>query len=281
MNPDSNSVTLGASNLRIDSNDIDRNGVLNSENSSIGGNFGYNATLLSALSGGITFDTTVGADRVDFSGWKFVRVPLNISSATAANWSAIKSVRIALKPGATATKSGTIHIAKIAIVGNKWQTEDPTVVGSTITAAAINAEDDATYVSPAGNANYDDLNQVNTALTGPTPTKRKEQSLALNYAYNTATGTVLAKSVTISPMDFTSYGSIRFFVRKNGSKTASNQQASLLFRAGSDTDYWEFSFPIDSLPADEWTEMKITQVGSVRPNTWVAGTPRRDCPIGR
>lgn len=273
VNPDATSVTLGAGNLRIDSNDIDRNGVLNSENTTIGGNFGYNAPLLPSPSGGITFDSTVGANRVDFSGWKFVRVPLNISSATASNWSAVKSVRLSLKPGATATRAGTIHIAKIAIVGNKWQTEDPTVVGSTITAAAINTEDDATYVSPAGNANFDDLNQINTALTGPTPTKRKEQSLALRYAYNTATGTVLSKSVTISPMDFTSYGSIRFFVRKNAAVTASNQQANFLFRAGSDTDYWQFSYPIDSLPADEWLEIKINQIGSVRPNAWVSGTP--------
>jgi len=50
---------------------------------------------------------------MDYSGWKFVRVPLNISSATAASWSAIKEMRISLKrtsgqPG----RAGSINIAK-------------------------------------------------------------------------------------------------------------------------------------------------------------------------
>ncbi len=272
INPDSTVATLGANNLRIDSNDLDRNGVLNTENILIGGNIGYDADLLTDPISSITFPGEP-ENRVDFSGWKFVRVPLNISSSTASNWSAIKELRLSLKPGGTATKTGTIHIAKIAIVGNRWLPEDPTVVGSTISVTAINTEDDASYVSPAGDPDFDDLNQINTALTGPTPTNRKEQSLAVNYSYDIASGTVLAKNVTVSPMDFTPYGSVRFFVRKNAAKTSSGQEANLVFRAGSDTDYWEFSYPIDSLVADVWTQIKIDQTGGERPNLWVSGVP--------
>jgi len=68
---------------------------------------------------------------------------------------------------------------------------------------AINTED-TPLTCPTGNPDFDNLNQINTALTGPQPTKRKEQSLAIDYAFNTTTGpaTVTAKSVTVAPMDF-------------------------------------------------------------------------------
>src|SRR4029077_15409135 len=134
-------------------------------------------------------------------------------------------------------RAGSISLAKISVVGNKWQTQDPLTLisGSTITAAAINTEDDANYVSPAGIPDFDALNQVNTALTGPTPTKRKEQSLAIDYAFSatTAPATVTATNVTVSPMDFSVYGTLHFFVHKNGSLTSNNQGTFLVFRAGS------------------------------------------------
>jgi len=294
QNPDGSVTTLGAGNLRLDTNDLDRNGVLDSENFNVGGNFGYDAHLpnQNVISGNvtsqpaITFDPSLpggGTNRMDYSGWKFVRVPLNISSATAANWTAIKELRISLKPGPGSAKTGTINIGKISIVGNKWQAEQSAVVGSTITSQAINTEDNANYVSPSGNSDFDDLNQVNTALTGPTPAKRKEQSLALDFAFSltTAAATVDAMSVTVSAMDFTQYGSIKFFAYKTPG-TTSAPGANIIFRAGSDTDYWEFDYPIDNLPPNtctsagsctgNWTELTIKQIGGTRPNAWASGT---------
>jgi len=284
QNPDGTISTLGANNFRLDTNDLNRNGVLDpNDDSSIGGNLGYpvadlpNVNMNTIGTPDITFDPNLGPDRMDFSGWKFVRVPLNISSATASNWSAIQELRISLKPGSTGTKTGTISIAKISVVGNKWQTETPVVAGSSITASAINTEDNANYVSPAGNPDFDSLNQVNTALTGPTPTKRREQSLAIDYAFagTASSATVDAENVTVSPMDFTAYGTLHFFVSKNTTVTSSNQQgAQLIFRAGSDTDYWEFDYPIDNLPntPNTWTELTINQIGGTRPNAWVSGS---------
>src|SRR5205823_4469610 len=115
---------------------LDRNGSLDIENTAIGGNIGYDASpgnggVLTPTINPISFDPT-RPNLVDFTGWKFVRVPLNISSTTASNWSAIKEIRISLKRGATATRSGSISIAKIAVVGNKWQTDNG-VETSTIT----------------------------------------------------------------------------------------------------------------------------------------------------
>jgi len=43
-NPDATITTLGANNLRIDSNDLDRNGTLNFEDPTVGGNIGYDAS---------------------------------------------------------------------------------------------------------------------------------------------------------------------------------------------------------------------------------------------
>jgi len=291
VNPDGSISTLGAGNLRLDTNDLDRNGVLDPENSNVGGSFGYISGLPNSnvtengSQPSITFDPTLGGvnNRVDFSGWKFVRVPLNISSDTASNWTAIKELRISFKPGLGAVRTGTINIGKISVVGNKWQTEQPTVLGSTVTSQAVNTEDNANYVSPAGNADFDDLNQVNTALTGPTPAKRKEQSLSLDFAFQSTTGpaTVDAMSVTVAPMDFTQYGSIKFFAYKTPG-TTSSPGANIIFRAGSDTDYWEFDFPIDNLPPNtctsassctgNWMELTINQIGGTRPNAWASGS---------
>ena len=292
-NPDGSVITFGSGNNRLDSEDLDRNGVLDPENSNVGGSYGYDSALasqnLNVLAAGpqpsITFDPTLGPgnNRVDFSGWKFVRVPLNISTTTAANWTAIKELRISLQPGPGSAKTGTINIGKISVVGNKWMTEQPPDTGSTIVSQAINTQDNPNYVSPAGNADFDDLNQINTALTGPTPAKRLEQSLALDYSFQSTTGpaTVDAMSVTISPMDFTQYGSLKFFVYKT-SGTTSSPGANIVFRAGSDTDYWEFDYPIDNLPPNvctsasscsgNWIELTINQIGGTRPNAWASGS---------
>jgi len=292
IDPDGTQQTLGANNLRLDSNDLDRNGFLDPENTTIGANYGYDAAIVSnpnvTAPACINFNTGDGqctgqANRMDFTGWKFVRVPLNISSTTAsnagaANFTAVKELRISLMPGGVgATKFGTINIAKISIVGNRWQSDEPAVVGSTtsLTSAAINTEDDAGYVSPAGNPDFDDLNQVNTALTGPTPTVRKEQSLALDYTFNNTTGpvTLTATNVTVAPMDFTPYGSLHFFVYRNTKKAGSTPGGNIIFRAGSDTDYLEYSYPIDDqhLTPNAWTELTIQQIGGTRPNTWAPG----------
>jgi len=287
QNPNGSFSTLGAGNLRLDSNDLDRNGVLDGEDTSIGANYGYDAAALNGMNvtsnEDITFDSTVGPNRVDFSGWKIVRVPLNISSATASNFSAIKELRISLRPMSAGPTGGqgTINIAKIAVVGNKWQAETSAVIGSTITSSAINTEENANYVSPAGNADFDDLNQINTALTGPTPAKRKEQSLAIDYAFaaTTAPVAVTAVNVTVSPMDFTAYGSLHFFVYKNGSLTSNNQGSILIFRAGTVTDYLEFDYPVDNLPPNAWTELTINQIGGSRPTGWASGTAGGSVPL--
>src|SRR5205085_11354233 len=138
---------IGSGNLHLDSEDLDRNGILDAENPFVGGNLGYRS---SDPTQAIDFGGSV-SNAVDHTTWKFVRVPLNISTTTAANWSAIKEMRVTLRPvTGQAGHSGTISIAKIAVVGNKWQAQVPEVIGSTLTAAAINTEDDATYVSPLG-----------------------------------------------------------------------------------------------------------------------------------
>jgi hypothetical protein len=295
-NPDGSIVTIGAGNNRLDTEDLYRNGVLEPEDPTQGGSFGYQSALASenvnVLAAGpqpsITFDPTLGptstggTSRVDFSGWKYVRVPLNISTTTAANWTAIKVLRISLLPGTGTNRTGTINIGKISVVGNKWMAEQPAVAGSNIVSQAINTQDNPNYVSPAGNADFDNLNQVNTALTGPTPAKRLEQSLALDYSFQATTGpaTVDAMSVTVSPMDFTQYGSIKFFVYKTSGTTPS-PGANIIFRAGDDTDYWEFDYPVDSLPPNacsspsscsgNWVELTIDQIGGSRPNAWASG----------
>jgi hypothetical protein len=258
-NPDGTEVRIGASNLRIDTEDLDRNGILDAENSQIGGSFGYNATQAIDFGGG------AGANRVDFTGWRFVRVPLNISSSTAgglAAWTAVKELRLTLRQGAGGGRAGLIQIAKIAIVGNRWLVDDTSVTGSTMTVQAVNNEDDTAYFSPSG-SDFDALNQVNTALSGPQPTKRREQALSMVYnvpAPISGTSTATIRSVTISPMDFSIYDSLKFFVRRADRPAGSNLRGNFIFRAGSDTDFWQYSIPVDQIPSGtEWKLITVRQ----------------------
>jgi hypothetical protein len=273
-NPNGTTTPIGAGNLVIDSQDLDRDGTLEPDNPNAGGNIGYSPTAISSIS----FNGSSGLNTVDHSGWQFVRIPLNISSNTfsansADRWSSIKELRLTLHPGSGA-KTGTIRIAKISIVGNKWQADAPITLGSSVTVKAINNEDDPTYTSPAGDPDFDALNQVNTALTGPTPNKRKEQALALNYDMTDSTvdgSSVTANEVTVSPMDFTPYGTIRMYVYGDGGGE------TFFYRAGTDTDYWEFSCPVTWRG---WRQLYIGQAApgaNQRPDHWVAD-PRNPSP---
>jgi hypothetical protein len=264
QNPDTTVTQVGAANLRLDSEDLDRNGLLDSANPIVGGDVGYNSTVSN-------FNVT-GANTVDFTGWRFIRIPLNISSSTAINWTAIKEMRLSLRSatGAPGTQSA-IKIGKIAVVGNRWQAQTSLVAGSTATVFAISNETDSNYVTPAGHPDFDNLNQISGLISGPQPTKKKEQALAFRYDFAAGTqgSSVTANSVSGSPMDFTSYGAVRMFVFGNGSGQ------TFFFRAGSDTDFWEFSVPITWTG---WQEVRIKQVdpsGNQRPNTWEpdAGNP--------
>lgn len=265
-NPDNTTTQIGVSNLHLDSEDLDRNGILDSANALVGGSVGYAA---SNSNQSLDFGGS-GLNAVDHNTWKFVRVPLNISSTTAADWSSIKEMRISLKPSGSPGKRGTIRIAKLSVVGNRWEVSDTGLFGSTITVKAINNEDDAAYVSPAGNPDFDALNQINTALSGPTPSKRKEQALAIDYSFaaGLSGSSVTARSVTVSPMDFTPYGSLRFFLYGDAS---SGNREIFFFRAGTDTDYLEYSIPVTW---QGWAQISIRQIstsGNQRPDTWADG----------
>jgi hypothetical protein len=282
-NPDSSVVQIGPNNLRLDSEDLDRNGLLDAGQptrdvagaSGVGGELGYASTQ------GSTFDAGPGANRVDYTGWKFIRIPLNISSATATQqWSAIKEIRVSLKAPVGGFVGGAgrgiVKIGKISVVGNKWQSQTSTVAGSTVNVFAISNETDATYSSPAGNADFDDLNQVNGLISGPQPQKRREQALAFDYFFDatTAGSSVTAISVSATPMDFTTYGSIRMFVHGDG------KGETFFFRAGSDADYWEFH---TNVTWSGWQEIRIDQVdtsGTQRSNAWVADTLNPGTNIG-
>jgi len=270
-----------ANNLHLDSEDLDRNGILNTVEVPVS-NVGFLSPDVTGAQAINQSGTTLGSDgtdgnAVDFSGFKFVRVPLEISSGTLAA-TQVKELRITLraKPGSAGT-TGVIKIAQISIVGNKWLPYNAPV-GSTVAVTAVNTQDDAnppvSYISPSGVGDFDSLNQINTALSGPVPAKRLEQSLAINYTLlpSTSPGVGLSSATAVSiltnPDDLTEYGSIRFFVRSIGD----GNPTTFVFRAGSDTDYWEFRAPLPTGPP-QWQEYYIQQVSSSggsssRPDTW-------------
>ncbi|MCX7759459.1 MAG: hypothetical protein N2169_07645, partial [bacterium] len=133
---------FGENNGRIDTQDLDGNGKLDSGNAGIGGHFGYygNNYFIDISSNNIlTYE-------VNFNSWHNWVFPLLISSSETYKWSNIKVVRLTLKKGVNTPIKGRISIARLAVVGNNWDIHFSTYATESINLYAINNVDNPNYV---------------------------------------------------------------------------------------------------------------------------------------
>ncbi len=152
-----------------------------------------------------------------YKGWNFVSIPLDITSTNKDSWTAIKHIRLWLEDS---NKSGTIKIASLSIVGNRW--EDPIVTGTAdeFIIDVISNEDSATYDSPPGIDLEDD---------------EREQSLQFKYTNLTAGSEGYTKFFFSKAQDYSKHKSLKFFLHGDSSN------ATFFINLGSsDSEYFSY-----------------------------------------
>lgn len=240
-------VRIGAGNGDVDTKDLDANGVL---------------TRYDTIAGPGPYRIDVGTT----TGWHFFQIPLNITSAV--DWQAIKQIRLTINGGKG--KFGTIQIANLTLSSNKWEPVTSSVSGSSVTIAAINNETDPNYARADNcllyNKDYQSLYDLETSDL----TDRKEQTLLFHYKITNPLGGEAAAKVLYDTRayDFSSYQKFRVFVHG----TSENAGDMFFIQAGNDSNYFEFSKPVNT---DGWELITIYQVDmnkDGKPDLWAVNS---------
>lgn len=181
---------------------------------------------------------------INWSGWKKVEWDLGITTDTASNWTAIKHVRIALKG---TNVSGSIKIASMGVVGNKWErgvVENPS---DNFSVGAVNTEDDYDVYGRGllDNNDYEDLYGERTVGE-----KEVEQTLSLKYTLiSGATG--YTKWTFTTAEDYSQYKELKFFIKNPDYPT---KNPKFIMRLGTPSDYYQFERTVN------WNGWKLLSI---------------------
>ncbi len=280
-------MRYGANNGKIDTEDLNANGLLDPADLS-GGDFGYanlaNPGLYDATTGSdinyVTFNST--------SGWQTLQIPLNISSQTASSWTTIKQLRISV----SAANSGNLCVggcimkfASIAVLGNSWLTAQPgdpdlgtgAIAFESMTVTAVNNINNPNYVpiyNAGGDAGtvFNELYGSIASLQQQTNTQNiQEQALQLDYSGLTPGCTVYTKRVFSSAIDISQHHEFNFLLYGNADPTHVDTSGKQVFfmRVGSDQSYFEVQVPI-TFQGWKLVHVHQTDPGNGIMNNWVS-----------
>ncbi|MEK9145837.1 MAG: hypothetical protein AAB339_09530, partial [Elusimicrobiota bacterium] len=251
--PTPNSRRYGGGNGRIDSEDLNQNGKLDSADFT-GGDFGY----LNSASPNL-YDVTDQTNKttLNFSGWHTFQIPLNITQAEAPRWLAIKQLRLSVRRTAGGNSAGTIQFARVAVVGNSWlrgEAKDPAtgaVGGGSITIRAVNNVDNPEYTPifrAGGDAQtvFNDLYGTTEELQRQSNSSNlSEQALEIRFGSLSAGTTVHTRRNFIRALDISQHRKFVFLLNGNTDPLNSAQGDKVFFlRAGSEKDFFEIQVPI-------------------------------------
>ncbi|MFA6317186.1 MAG: hypothetical protein WC943_07195, partial [Elusimicrobiota bacterium] len=277
------STRYGEKNGRIDSEDLDQNGRLDSQDFS-GDDFGYlgnaglgNNTLRNATDSTDHTSIDFGADK-----WRTFQVPLNISTATASRWTAVKQIRISIRKKAggavCAGMTCAVKFARVALVGNSWLRGAPgdpangqgqTSNVETLTATPVNSVDNPDYVpifnagGQAGDAFTDLYGEVSTLQKQSGSKNLSEQALQLEFVNMGAPvggvePVVHTKRVFGRAVDISQHKHLNFLVYGNADPNNVNTSGDKVFflRMGNDQNFFEARV---ALTFTGWRKIRIHQ----------------------
>lgn len=211
---------INASNGKLDSEDLDGDNALN------------------------TFDKLAGTYKIadlNFTGWISTRVVVEITDKKI--WSSVKHLRLRVKGH---KKSGVIKIARISVLGNKFE-----VLTSTTTRIyAVNNENNKEYQK------LTELKDYSSIYGTQFEEKNFEQSLAIEYNFNTTNSSSVVSLLYTRAINFTYHHKLNFFLFN---KTAND----VIFKIRAYTDnksYFEYSTSTLNLPLGQWVKFTIDQV---------------------
>ena len=286
------SERYGAANGAIDSEDLNKNSRLDSFDLS-GDDFGYVGSV--ALGHDKLFNATDSSTHtfVNFGApkWRTFQIPLDISTATASRWTAVKQIRISVrKRTAGIIGPSAIKFARIAAVGNSWQrgaAGDPssglgqTAAGEKLVVTPVNSVDNPDYVpifNAGGQASevFNDLyGNLNTLQRQSGSKNLSEQALQLEFV-DLATGAVVTtKRLFTRAVDMSQHKHFNFLIHGNADGNNVNVSGNKTFflRLGSDLNFFEVQVPLTFIG---WKKIVITQADTNKDSvadTWQADTP--------
>ncbi len=183
-------IPIGARNARIDSNDLDRDGYLDTiENFA---RFEYDPA-----------DPDLRYLKMDWTGWRLITVPIELAGDEDI-WSAVKHVRLTVRGRRGTSFAGRIGIMSIEALGNRWEVGEGI---DNLEIRAINNYDSDEYIELKGHRDYERIYDK----VGGSPGER-EQALELEYSSLRAGATAYAYSRYVSAMDFSSHKEISLFL---------------------------------------------------------------------
>ncbi len=241
---------VGADNNRLDSEDLDQDGQLDPENP-------VRTQPLFRLSDVPTssdiemYDPGTGAldpeGDLNFTGWRFIKVPLNITAAEKEAFKIIQQVRVTfVGESAGSARAGTVRVGKISFVGNRWRTP-VSLSGSTMTVSAVNNIDNPDYRSLIGNSAFNSLYEDSA------DNRTREQALSLKFVLPAGSSTT-TRVIYPSARDFSKHKSLLFFLQAPSGKPTGE---TFFVQIGNDTDYHEYSIPITPGDSGAWRLQNI------------------------
>ncbi len=237
VNPDGSITKIGAGNGRLDSEDLDGDGILST------------AEVVPNLTTSSNYPI-----KVNWQGWRQVILPLDINSANLVNWQNIKEMRIWMRKGASTT--GTVRLANMEIVGNRY--DPPVITGTGTMEVSVKSNEDNGDVSLKDNGDYQWLykESVNKDLS-------QNKALVLKYtSLGTDSDASTRRQLTKSE-DYSKHRKLRFFV------FGDNNGETFYIRVGADdtNNYFEYRQPIN------WTGWQLVSIDLPNGFTSVVGTP--------
>lgn len=308
-------LAVGAGNGKIDTEDLNGNGRLDPQDAT-GSDYGFMGPTAAQTSNGVDqtllYDATNASTHtvIDFgtnaNDWRTFQIPLNITSATIANWTNIKQIRITIKSAAGGATSGGVNFARIAVVGNTWSpgaATDPATASSpvgseTMVVTPVNNVNNPNY-SPIFNGNADSIGVYND-LYGSVGAQQQlsntsnisEQALQLSFTNMTVcdagcsgggapqSSIVVTKRIFSKAIDISQHRFFNFLLYGNAAPPvdtagigSTKPQHTFFLRVGDDSDFWEVDVPLNF---QGWKKIFVTQLDSAHnsvADTWQVGYP--------
>ncbi|MFH1562473.1 MAG: hypothetical protein ABIF11_03515 [Nitrospirota bacterium] len=246
---DGTTTQVGAENDQLDTEDLDGNGVLTTQE---------NCFVLEFKK----FNEGTVSIKSQIDDWQLWSIPLSKAEkgSSTLGWDGIKQIRLRLK-GTPGSSTGEIAIGGIALVGSgRWIIGTVTPAGKgTFTVSSKNAEDDD-YSSLRDNSDYKKLY--------PDEEMKREEALVLQYELGTATmgtfsvgtttgtTTISTKGSTYrtfhTQQNYNDYKYLKFWVYGN------NEGGKFFIRFGlNENNYFGYTLPINFFSGSGWQLISV------------------------
>lgn len=247
----------------IDTQDLNGNNILDYEDLTAGGSFGFAGSPL------FPAYLELANNTINYTGWKQFQQEVNFNDGTQ-RWTSIRQMRITLKKAPGGKTKGAIRVANLSVSGSTWQPLDNDE--KELLTYGINNIDNPNY-KPIFNDNGDGgevfrelYGSVNEMRSNDGTNNIKEQSLALQYDFSKTALRDVNVQRNFSAMDFSQHREFRFLLYNNGPNDGTVQ---FYLRIQTDDDnYSEIEVPLDFQNAWHLYSLKMIDTND-------DGTPER------